>query len=76
MHLLLQLLVLVNDRVYLRRLSQNVADDRNTQPRKSLIPAAHFVNHRDLRVVGDEGLGIGERERSFRGKMEVQGGYR
>ena len=66
--------MLVNGRVYLRRLSHNVADDRKTQPRKSLIPAAHFVNHRDLRVVGDEGLGIGERERSFRGTGEVQGG--
>ena len=25
-----------------------------------------FVNHRDLRTVGDEGLGIGERDRGLR----------
>ena len=33
------------------------------QPRESPGPGrAHFLNHRDLRTVGDEGLGIGERD--------------
>ena len=41
------------------------------QPRKSPGPGrAHFLNHRDLRTVGDEGLGIGERDKGLEGLVD------
>ena len=41
------------------------------QPRKSPSPGrAHFLNHRDLRTVGDEGLGIGDRDKGLEGLVD------
>ena len=68
-------MVLGGLRIYEQQQDDSAADDRHMQPRKSPGPGrAHFPNHRDLRTVGDEGLGIGERDWGLEGLVGVDRG--